>query len=94
MTRKIRRKFTPSFKDDAVKLVLEQNYTIDEAAVRLDVSRSALGKWVRAKKAEKNDGLSFSEKEALIQLRKETKRLRMERDILKKAAVFFASDPE
>ena len=94
MTRKIRRKYSSSFKSDAVSLVLEQGYTVDEAATRLDVSSSALGKWVRLKKAEKADGLSFDEREELIALRKETKRLKMERDILKKAAVFFATDPE
>lgn len=94
MNRKVRKKYTASFKDDAVKLVLEHSYTIEDAAQRLDVSKSALGKWVRTKKAEKDEGFSFSEREELTNLRKEAKRLRMERDILKKAAVFFATNPE
>lgn len=95
MVRKSRSKFTASFKEDAVKLVLEKSYTIEEAANRLAVSKSALGKWVRlAKEKACGTGLSFSEREELNQLRKEAKRLRMERDILKKAAVFFASEQE
>jgi len=93
MSRKVRTIYNAEFKDDAVKLVINQGYKIEEAADRLGVSKSALGKWVRSKKIEKSDsGLSFSEREELVQLRKALKRAEMERDILKKAAAFFAQD--
>ena len=93
MNRKTRRVFSPEFKEDAVNLVIKQGYSMEKAAERLDLSRSALGKWVRAKRQEENkSGLSFSEKEELIRLRKALKQAEMGRDILKKAAAFFAKE--
>lgn len=93
MSRKIRQKYTSEFKEDAVSLVLEQGYQLKDAAERLGVSKSALGKWVQAKKSALTDtGLSFSEREELIRLRKALKEAQMERDILKKATAFFAKE--
>ena len=93
MSRKVRKTYNAEFKEDAVKLVINQGYKVEEAAERLGISKSALGKWIRAKQLEETDSsLSFSEREELIQLRKENKRLEMERDILKKAAAFFAKE--
>jgi transposase len=93
MSRKVRTIYNAEFKEDAVKLVINQGYKVEEAADRLGVSKSALGKWVRAKRIERSDsGLSFSEKEELNRLRKALKRAEMERDILKKAAAFFAQE--
>lgn len=97
--------FTLEFKQDAAKLILEQNYTYPQAAESLGISQSALRRWVNA---ERNGGiqasqgpsentkthLSLSEHEELLRLRKEVNRLRMEREILKKAAVFFAKETE
>ena len=93
MSRKLRQRYTKEFKEDAVCLVLDQGYKVKEAAERLGVSVSALGKWVQAKQAERSGtGVSLSEREELIRLRKELKEAQMERDILKKAAAFFAKE--
>ena len=92
-----RRKFTHEFKDDAVSLVIDQGYSCAEVARRLGVPGNNVNRWVREYRqrheVESADGLSRDEMEAeLKRLRKENKRLEMERDILKKAAAFFASE--
>ena len=95
--RRTRRKFTAEFKDDAVSLVLEQGYSCAEVARRLDVPENNVNRWVRKCRerleSESADGLSHEQLEAeLKRLRKENKRLEMEREILKKAAAFFANE--
>jgi transposase len=92
-----RRKFTQEFKDDAVSLVIDQGYKCAEVARRLGVSDNNVNRWVREyrqrNEIESANGLSPEEMEAeLKRLRKENKRLEMERDILKKAAAFFANE--
>lgn len=101
MNKKITRPvFTVEFKQSAVKLVTEQGYTRQEAANNLGVSLSAITRWVRAetqtesKPGSKQSTLNISERAELDKLRKENNRLKMERDILKKAAVFFANEKE
>ena len=94
---KTRRRFTQEFKDDAVNLVLEQGYSCAEVGRRLGVRENNINRWVRQYR-EKNessspDGQSREQLEAeLKRLRKENKRLEMEREILKKAAAFFANE--
>jgi transposase len=90
-------KHTHEFKKEAVKLVTEQAYSQAEAARRLGVSAKNLSRWV--KEAEETNSKMAKvkknakvEQEELLQLRKEVKRLRMEREILKKAAAFFANE--
>ena len=95
--RRTRRKFTQEFKDDAVSLVIDQGYKCAEVARRLGVSDNNINRWVREyrqrNESQSPDGLSREEMEAeLKRLRKENKRLEMERDILKKAAAFFANE--
>ena len=92
-----RRKFTQEFKDDAVSLVIDQGYKCAEVARRLGVSDNNVNRWVREyrqrNEIESANGLTPEEMEAeLKRLRKENKRLEMERDILKKAAAFFANE--
>ena len=92
-----RRQFTQEFKDDAVSLVIDQGYSCAEVARRLGVSDNNVNRWVREyrqrNEIQSADGLSRDEIEAeLKRLRKENKRLEMERDILKKAAAFFANE--
>ena len=91
-----RRGFTKEFKIDAVKLVTEQGYTLSQASRNLGICTSVLRRW---RDQMKNDGetafpgkgFMTPEKEELLRLRKEVKRLEMERDILKKATAFFAN---
>lgn len=98
MTEK-RKHYSKQFKIDAVKLVTEQGYKVSEAARNLGIHHSSLRHW---KKQLENDGnQSFpgkghmtSDKEELYRFRKEVKKLRMEREILKKAAAFFANEPK
>ena len=96
MTQK-RKYYSKQFKIDAVKLVTEQGYNVSEAARNLGIHHTSLRRW--KKQLETDDDHAFSdkghmipEKEELYRLRKENKRLRMERDILKKAAAFFANE--
>ncbi|MFT7518932.1 MAG: transposase [Kiritimatiellia bacterium] len=90
MARK-RRAFTAEFKDEAVKLVLERGLTITQAAQ--DVGQSTLGRWVqKARPNGPEEPLSWSEREELKRLRRENDRLREDREILKKAAAFFAKE--
>lgn len=95
-----RPKFTLEFKQDAAKLVIEKGYTHQQAADSLGVSLSAIGRWVRAERGsanvlnEKKIPLNLTEQAELVRLRKENEELRMEREILKKAAVFFAKEVE
>lgn len=83
-----RRTFSEEFKLEAVKLVTEQNYKASEAARSLGIDASLLRYWVNKDSNHEDD----TESEELKQLRAENKRLRMERDILKKATAFFASE--
>ena len=92
-----RKKYTKEFKLDAVSLVLEQNYTRSEAAKSLSINSTMLGRWI--KEAESEEGQSFrgngkltAEQEQIRELQKRVKRLEMEKDILKKATVFFAAE--
>ena len=91
--RRPRRRFSEEFKEGAVRLVLEEGKTVGAVARELDLTASALGLWVQHARAERTkgkSGLMKEEREELTRLRKENLELRMERDILKKAAAFFA----
>jgi len=96
MTKK-RKYYSKQFKIDAVKLVTEQGYNVSEAARNLDIHHTSLRHWKKQLESDSNQsfpgkGNMNSEKEELYRLRKENKRLRMEREILKKAAAFFANE--
>jgi transposase len=74
-------------------LVLEEGKTVNAVARELDLVPSAVGIWVKhalADRTKGKTGLTKEEREELARLRKENRELRMERDILKKAAAFFA----
>lgn len=95
--RKQKSKFTKEFKVEAVKLVTEQRYTQAEAARRLGIEAKNLSRWVKEEtqgetSAKGKNHFMRNEQEELQYLRKEVKRLRMERDILKKATAFFAKE--
>jgi transposase len=92
-TRRSRRSFTDEFRANAVRLVLDEGKTVAAAARDLDLTESSLRHWVdqaRADRTRGRTGLTTAEREELARLRKENRELRMERDILKKAAAFFA----
>jgi transposase len=95
-TRRPRRNFTREFKDGAVKLVLDEGKGIPEVARDLDLTESALRTWVEQAKEARGEGkpgaLLPEEREELARLRAENRQLRMERELLKKAAAFFAKE--
>ena len=91
--RRTRRRFSDEFKAHTVRLVLDEGKTVNAVARELDLVPSAVGLWVKhalADRTQGKTGLTTAEREELSQLRKENRELRMERDILKKAAAFFA----
>jgi transposase len=96
---KKRRTFSREFKLEAVKLVTEQNYSFAEAARSLGITEGLLRKWhlvgtSEAEQAFPGHGNRSPFEEENRRLRAEIQRLQMERDILKKATVFFAKESQ
>jgi transposase len=94
MEKRVRRKYSREFKEEAVNLVIEQGYSVTEAGRNLGVNPCMLGRWKRELEDHGRFALDNPKglKEELNRLRKENKRLKMEREILKKAAAFFAKE--
>jgi transposase len=91
-----RRNYTDEFKREAIRLVTEHGYGVSETARNLGLNSTMLGRWKREFETKQSvafpgNGRLPLDKEELYRLRDENKRLRMERDILKKALGFFAS---
>ena len=90
-----RRKFTPEFKAEAIKLVNESGRPIVQVAKDIGVNEGTLGNWVNLWRGEHPDQepeLGITERAELGQLRRENQTLRMEREFLKRAAAFFATE--
>jgi transposase-like protein len=96
--RRKRRAFTPEFKAEAVRLCRVGDRTITQVAGDLDLTETALREWVKRADIDAGKGppeaLTTAEREEMARLRRENKRLTMERDILKAAATFFAKESE
>ncbi len=89
-------RFTPEFKEEAVRQVIDRKYSVAEVSARLGVSTHSLYKWVKAvapDKTEKHASELLEAKSELLRLRAQLRRTEEERDILKKAARYFARDP-
>jgi transposase len=95
-TRRKRRSFTPEFKAEAVRLCRVGDRSVMQVASDLDLTETALREWVKRADADAGEGspevLTSGERDELRELRKRVKRLEMEREILKKAAAFFAKE--
>ena len=92
-----RRRFSREYKVEAVRLVLERGVSVAQAARDLGLHINSLRKWVRDHQADPHhafpgEGRQTPEAAELTQLRREVARLKMERDILKKAAAYFAKE--
>jgi transposase len=98
MARRKRRQFSPDFKAEAVRLVEAGGRPLSVVARDLDLDPKSLRQWKAEHQAEANPSpsgpLTSAEREELMRLRRENRRLQMERDILKKAAAFFARESE
>jgi len=96
MTKRKRRQFTDEFKKDTVRLIRESGKTVAEIARDLDLSESAVRNWLTQAEVDEGRGgqgeLTTAERQELQRLRRENKQLQMEREILKKAAAFFAKE--
>ena len=96
MARRARRKFSPEFKAETVKLVRESGKAVGEVARELDLTETALRHWVQQADIDQGkgpeDALTTAEKEELTKLRRENRTLRVERDLLVKWAAFFAKE--
>jgi transposase len=96
---KARQRYTREFKDDAVDLVIKHGYSCAEAGRRLGINSNNIVRWVRQYRDQQDaaEAGTASPKELqaeIKRLRKENKRLQMEREILKKAAAFFAKESD
>lgn len=94
--RRPRRRFDEEFKTQAARLVLDEEKTVGAVARDLDLTETALRDWIKRAQADRTNGrtgLTTAEREELARLRKENRQLRLEREILKNAAAFFASEP-
>ena len=92
-----RKKYSKEFKLDAVSLVTEQGYIRSEAARSLGINANMLGRWVKEQESDdvhafRGNGKLTPEQEEIRKLKTQVKRLEMEKDILKKATVFFAAE--
>jgi len=95
LKRRPRRRFDDDFKAQAVRLVLDEGNSVGSVARDLDLTETALREWVKRARADRTHGktgLTTAEREELARLRKENRILREEREILKKAAAFFATE--
>ena len=97
MTNKTRRTFTPEFKLEAAQLVVDQNYSIREAATAMNVGKSTMDKWVRQLRSERSGTAVQSsaitpEQRKIQELEKRIKRVELEKEILKKATALLMSD--
>ena len=91
-----RRFFPPEYKAEVVELIRSTGKTVGQVSKELDLTETAVRQWVRQADLDtglRTDGLTSAELEELRRLRREVRELREEREILRKAAVFFASMP-
>ena len=97
MTKRIRPNFTPEFRLESAQLVLDQGYSVKEAAEAMNVGKSTMDKWVRQLKDERG-GMTLKatpmtpDQLKIRELEKKIKRIEMEKEILKKATALLASD--
>ena len=98
MEKRARRKFTAEYKAEVVRLVRDGGKTVRQASRDLDLTESAVRQWVKQSAIDAGKGgtwaLTTAERAELVALRRESRQLRMEREILKKAAAFFATESQ
>ena len=89
------RKFSPEFREEAARMVVETSRAIADVARELGINETSLGNWVRAYReehAEHEPPLQLSERARLRELERENRELRMKNEFLSKAAAYFAAE--
>lgn len=89
-------RYSPEFKDEAARHIVERGYSVAEVSQRLGVSSHSLYKWVKAVKPDKTEQHAaelVETKSEVLRLRAQLRRTEEERDILKNAAAYFAREP-
>ena len=89
------RKFTPEFRGEAARMVVETSRPIVDVARELGINETSLGNWVRAYRENHAGGeppLQVSERARLRELERENRELRMKAEFLSKAAAYFAAE--
>ena len=94
MGRRQRPTYSPEFRAEAIRRVRNSSDSIAEIARDLGITEWSLRRWLKLSRPQPEPPLTTDERTELVQLRKEVARLRMERDILKKATAFFAKESE
>ena len=92
-----RRFFPPEYKAEVVELIRSTGKTVGQVSKELDLTETAVRQWVRRADLDtglRTDGLATAERDELRRLRREVMELREEREILRKAAVFFARETD
>ncbi len=90
-------RYTPEFKEEAVRQIVSRGYSVSEVSERLGVSAHSLYKWVKAVKPDKGEQHAaelIEAKSEILKLRVQLRRTEEERYILKKAAQYFAKKPD
>jgi transposase len=90
-----RKRYTPAYRRDAAHLVIDTGRPIAQVAREIEVGEQLLGRWVaveRAKMVDPPAAVDADEHAELLRLRREVAELRMDREFLKKAAAFFATE--
>ena len=93
-------RYTKEFREESVKLIIEEGLSLPDAARRLSLPPSTLGNWVRAHKEGKLTTIGATQKPLtdaeteLARIRRELATVKMERDFLRKAAAYFAKEPQ
>jgi transposase len=93
---RVKKNYSPEFREEAVKMVIETSQPIAKVARELGIVEGTLGNWVNTygrEHAGEEPPLSLNERARLRELERETRELKMEVEFLKKAAAYFARDP-
>lgn len=90
------RKFTPEYRDEAVKMVIQTQRPIAEVARELGINEGTLGNWANKYRREHpvTEELSLPDRAKLRELERENRELRLQNDFLKKAAAYFAREQQ
>jgi transposase len=93
---RVKKNYSPEFREEAVKMVIETSRPIAQVARELGIVEGTLGNWVntyRREHAGEEPPLTLNERARIRELERETRELKMENEFLKKAAAYFARDP-